>query len=75
MPSSCCPPAPASWSPRGIPSAISEALRTLLTDPALTAEMAATSRSLAPGLLWPAVAEQYIAVGEDLVAEGARSVA
>lgn len=55
--------------------AISRALRTLLTDPALTAEMARMSRSLAPGLLWPAVAEQYIGVGEDLVAEGARSVA
>ena len=61
--------------PQGDADAISEALRTLLTDPALTAEMAATSRSLAPSLLWPAVAEQYIAVGEDLVAEGARSVA
>jgi glycosyltransferase involved in cell wall biosynthesis len=61
--------------PQGDADAISQALRTLLTDPALTAQMAATSRSLAPSLLWPAVAEQYIAVGEDLVAEGARSVA
>ena len=61
--------------PQGDADAISGALRTLLTDPVLTAEMAATSRSLAPSLLWPAVAEQYIAVGEDLVAEGARSVA
>ena len=60
---------------QGDADAISEALRTLLTDPALTAEMAATSRSLAPSLLWPAVAEQYIAVGAVLVAEGARSVA
>ena len=61
--------------PQGDADAISRALRTLLTDPALTAQMASTSRSLAPSLLWPAVAEQYIAVGEDLVAEGARSVA
>jgi glycosyltransferase involved in cell wall biosynthesis len=61
--------------PQGDADAISEALRTLLTDPSLTAQMAATSRSLAPSLLWPAVAEQYIAVGEDLVAQGARSVA
>jgi glycosyltransferase involved in cell wall biosynthesis len=61
--------------PQGDADAISQALRTLLTDPALTARMASTSRSLAPSLLWPAVAEQYIAVGEDLVAEGARSVA
>ncbi len=61
--------------PQGDADAISEALRTLLTDPTLSAQMASTSRSLAPSLLWPAVAEQYIAVGEDLVAEGARSVA
>jgi polysaccharide biosynthesis protein PslF len=61
--------------PQRDPDAISRALRTLLTDPALTAEMAATSRSLAPGLLWPAVAEQYIAAGAGLVAEAARSVA
>jgi glycosyltransferase involved in cell wall biosynthesis len=61
--------------PQRDPAAISEALRTLLTDPGLTAEMARTSRSLAPGLLWPAVADQYIAVGEGLLAEGARSVA
>ncbi len=55
--------------------AISRALRTLLTDPVLTASMARTSLSLAPGLLWPAVADQYIAVGVGLLAEGARSVA
>ena len=61
--------------PQRDPAAIGEALRTLLTDPALTAHMARTSRSLAPGLLWPAVADQYIAVGEGLVAEGSRSVA
>ena len=61
--------------PQRDPGAIRDALRTLLTDPALIAQMAATSRSLAPGLLWPAVADQYIAVGEGLVAEGARSVA
>ena len=61
--------------PQRDPEAIGEALRTLLTDPARAAEMARTSRSLAPGLLWPAVADQYVAVGEGLVAEGARSVA
>jgi glycosyltransferase involved in cell wall biosynthesis len=61
--------------PQGDADAISRALRTLLTDPAMTAQMAATSRSLAPSLLWPAVAEQYIAVGDGLLAEGARSVA
>jgi glycosyltransferase involved in cell wall biosynthesis len=61
--------------PQRDPGAISRALRTLLTDPVLTASMARTSRSLAPGLLWPAVADQYIAAGEDLLAEAARSVA
>ncbi len=61
--------------PQRDPAAIGQALRTLLTDPALAAEMARTARSLAPGLLWPAVADQYVAVGEGLVAEGARSVA
>jgi glycosyltransferase involved in cell wall biosynthesis len=61
--------------PQGDAAAIGAALRTLLTDPDLTAEMARTSRSLAPSLLWPAVADQYIALGEDLLAEGARSVA
>ena len=61
--------------PQRDPGAISDALRTLLTDPVLAAGMAQTSRSLAPGLLWPAVADQYIAVGEDLLAEGTRSVA
>jgi len=61
--------------PQRDPGAIRDALRTLLTDPGLTAEMARTSRSLAPGLLWPAVARQYIGAGEALLAEGARSVA
>ena len=61
--------------PQRDPAAIGQALRTLLTDPARAAEMARTARSLAPGLLWPAVADQYVAVGEGLVAEGARSVA
>jgi glycosyltransferase involved in cell wall biosynthesis len=61
--------------PQRDPEAISRALRTLLTDPAMMAGMAGVSRSLAAGLLWPAVAEQYIAVGGSLLAEGARSVA
>ena len=61
--------------PQSDPAAISQALRTLLTDPALAAAMAQTSRSLAPGLLWPAVADQYVAVGVDLLAEATRSVA
>jgi glycosyltransferase involved in cell wall biosynthesis len=61
--------------PQGDAGAIRGALRTLLTDPLLTAGMARMSRSLAPGLLWPAVADQYVALGQHLLAEGARSVA
>ena len=51
---------------------------TLVTDEGdtvLTAGMGRTSRSLAPGLLWPAVAQQYIGVAEGLLAHGALSVA
>jgi len=61
--------------PQRDPEAISLALRQLLTDPVLTAGMGRTSRSLAPGLLWPAVAQQYIGVAEGLLAHGALSVA
>jgi len=52
-----------------------DALRSVLTEPAVAATMAAKSRSLAPGLLWPAVAQQYVDLGRALVAADARSVA
>jgi len=61
--------------PQADPQAIGRALRTLLTDPARTAGMARAAQALAPGLLWPAVAGQYIAAGAALVAEGRKSVA
>ncbi len=61
--------------PQRDPEAISRALRLLLTDPALSAGMSRTSRSLAPGLLWPAVAGQYIDVAQGLLALGTLSVA
>lgn len=61
--------------PQGDPQAISLALRLLLTDSVRTAQMGRMSRSLAPGLLWPAVAAQYIGVGEGLLTQGTLSVA
>lgn len=61
--------------PQGDSAAIGRALRQLLTDPRLVADMARAARDLAPGLLWPAVASTYIAVADRLVAPGRRSVA
>lgn len=54
--------------PQRDPAAIAAALRRLLTEPGLAEQMGATARSLAPGLLWSAVADQYIAVGDALLA-------
>lgn len=61
--------------PRQDPAAISAALRRVLTEPGVAAPMAATARALAPALLWPAVAEQYVKLGRLLLQTGARSVA
>ncbi len=41
------------------PVAIAAALRRVLSEPGLASRMAAASKRLAPGLLWPAVAAQY----------------
>jgi glycosyltransferase involved in cell wall biosynthesis len=56
-------------------AAISAALRRIITEPGLAAEMAATSRTLAPSLLWSAVAEQYMDLGRSLLAARKLSVA
>ena len=61
--------------PQRDPEAISRAVRLLLSDAELMSGMARTARGLAPGLLWPAVAAQYIAVGNGLLAQVSRSVA
>ncbi|OIQ83422.1 glycogen synthase [mine drainage metagenome] len=55
--------------------AIAAALRRILTEPDVAGPMAAAARSLAPGLLWPAVADQYVALGRALVAAHERFVA
>jgi glycosyltransferase involved in cell wall biosynthesis len=41
------------------PEALANALMTVLTEPGVAAAMARESARLAPGLLWPAVAESY----------------
>jgi glycosyltransferase involved in cell wall biosynthesis len=45
--------------PRQDPAAIAAALRRVLTDPQLANEMTSKATALAPGLLWPAVAQLY----------------
>ncbi len=52
--------------PQRDPMAIGSALRSVLTEPGLAGHMAATARALAPGLLWSAVAEQYMDLGRSL---------
>jgi glycosyltransferase involved in cell wall biosynthesis len=61
--------------PQGDAQAIGHALRRLLTEPDLAATTAAAARAIAPTLLWPAVAAQYIDVGLGLAGLGTRSVA
>ena len=45
--------------PHRDPAALSRAIRRLLTEPELVAEMNATARRLAPGLSWDAIGAQY----------------
>lgn len=54
--------------PQRDPASISAALRRLLTEPGLAESMGAEARLLAPGLLWSAVAGEYIEAGDRLVA-------
>lgn len=53
--------------PRRDPVAIAVALRRVLTEPGLAQSMAAAARAVAPGLLWSAVAEQYVELGAGLL--------
>lgn len=48
--------------------ALASAIRAVLTDPALAADMAAEARRLAPGLSWRAVAAQYTELADVLFA-------
>ncbi len=61
--------------PQRDPAAIRDALRRVLTEPGLAASMSATSRSLANDLLWPTVADRYIALGRAVAAARQLSVA
>jgi glycosyltransferase involved in cell wall biosynthesis len=61
--------------PQRDPDAIRSALHRILTQPALAGEMAETARNLAPGLLWAAVAGEYLAVGQHLLGKRTESVA
>jgi glycosyltransferase involved in cell wall biosynthesis len=53
--------------PQRDPAALANAIRTVLTDPVLAADMAAEARCLAPGLSWTAVAAQYDTLADDLL--------
>lgn len=54
--------------PQRDPAALASAIRAVLNDPALAADMAAEARRLAPGLSWSAVAGQYAELADVLVA-------
>ena len=61
--------------PQRDPAAISAALRRVITEPGLAERMAETSRRLAPALLWPAVADEYVELGQSLLMTARMSVA
>ena len=53
--------------PHRNPAAITAALRRVLTEPGLAAEMHDRSTELGPALSWPAVAGRYLRLAEDLL--------
>jgi polysaccharide biosynthesis protein PslF len=53
--------------PQRDPAALASAIRSVLSDPELAADMAAEARRLAPDLSWGAVASKYAALGAELV--------
>jgi glycosyltransferase involved in cell wall biosynthesis len=61
--------------PQGDPAALGAAIRTVVTDPALAASMAAEATRLAPDLAWGAVALRYIGLTDDLISQQRGSVA
>ena len=54
--------------PQRDPEALAAAIRAVLTDADLAAAMAAEARRLAPDLSWSAVAGQYDALADGLLA-------
>jgi glycosyltransferase involved in cell wall biosynthesis len=61
--------------PQRDPAAISAALRRVLTEPALAAGMRSEAHRLAPGLLWSAVADQYMGLADAVLPKVKLSVA
>jgi len=57
--------------PQRDPVALGQAIRSVLTDPALASSMAAEARRLAPDLSWPAVAGRYCALADEVTASRA----
>ncbi len=53
--------------PHGDSTAMAAALRRVLTEPGLAAHLSAQAASVAPQLLWPAVADRYRALARELV--------
>ena len=49
------------------PDALAAALRRVLTQPRVAGTMAAAARELAPAMAWPAVAEEYIRLAQNLL--------
>ncbi len=52
--------------PHGDPLALADAIRTLVTDPAALAATSAEASRLSPALLWPAVAERYLKLCDNM---------
>jgi glycosyltransferase involved in cell wall biosynthesis len=61
--------------PHGDSAAMAAALRRVLTEPGLAAQLGAQAAALAPGLLWPAVADRYRTLAVELVEARAVAVA
>jgi glycosyltransferase involved in cell wall biosynthesis len=53
--------------PHGNPAVMAHALRRVLTEPGLAAEMAEEAGRLAPDLGWPSVARQYTQLAQQVV--------
>ncbi len=56
-------------------AAIGAALRRVLTEPGLAADMADAARALAPSLMWPAVAREHLALARSVIRSASASVA
>ena len=57
--------------PQRDPVALGQAIRSVLTDPELAESMAAEARRLAPDLSWPAVADRYCLLADEVAASRA----